>query len=200
MWSEPPTDNELAREAELRSSDQFFGMPLSQGAQMCRHNNTQESAHNIIRKVLPRPPNVTKLAEELNRGVPLEQTRAGAALGLGLEEEIRKLTEELKELQEDHAQAIRENNEKHQKMIEDMKRKAESDREILQAEIRSLKQGYQKHREDWSKVTSNLEQKYKEQLQAARKSEDQRMEDLKKAYDKALAEARSQPQNKCIII
>ncbi|KAH7334646.1 hypothetical protein B0J17DRAFT_577073 [Rhizoctonia solani] len=65
MWSDPPTQNQLKREEELRESDDFFGWPLSQGAQMARHTNTKESAHNIIRLLLPKQPTVTKLWKQL---------------------------------------------------------------------------------------------------------------------------------------
>ncbi|CAE6429240.1 unnamed protein product [Rhizoctonia solani] len=217
MWSEPPTENEVLRESELRESDQFFGMPLSHGAQMCRHNNTQESAHNIIRKVLPLPPNATALAEELVGGIPLDKTKAGKALGLGLEEEVRKLNDEIEGLREDHAQAIRENNEKHQKALAQMEQKAQADRRNLENQIASLSQGHKKQAEDWAKqlrecsasMTANAEEIarlnqarreqgafWAKQLKECSDSVVKTTDELRNRHDKAMMKAREDEENR----
>ncbi|CAE6458220.1 unnamed protein product [Rhizoctonia solani] len=220
MWSEPPTENELLRESELRESDQFFGMPLSQGAQMSRHNNTQESAHDIIRKVLPRPPGVTELAKELvDEGTSLDKTKAGTTLGLGLEDEVRKLNDELEGLREDHAQAVKENNERHRKALEEMEQKTQANCKKLEEEIATLRQGHKDQAADWANrlkecsesmaataasavanVTAELEKKHQQAMEAARIAEARGREQLTNAYNAALAEARrKRRRGPCII-
>ncbi|CUA74569.1 hypothetical protein RSOLAG22IIIB_11306 [Rhizoctonia solani] len=229
MWSDPPTEDEILREEELRYSDEFFGMPLAEGAQMARHDNTQESAHNIIRKLLPRSPTVPKISRQLvDEGLQLEKTSAGIALGHGLEDEIRKLNDEIIRLREDHAQATRENNERFKKTLEAQERRAQEKHQRLEQDIESLKQGHKRDEAAWeqhlgeytaamntsmSKTMAemlerldskheervdSLLRKHEQEIEGARRAEEARTELLKRAYDEALAEAR-ESRSKCII-
>ncbi|CAE6459426.1 unnamed protein product [Rhizoctonia solani] len=155
MWSDPPTEDEVLREDELRHSDEFFGAPLAEGAQMTRHGNTRESAHNIIRKLLPRLPTVPKISKQLvDEGLELEETSAGVALGHGLEDDIRNLNDELRRLREDYAKATRENNERFKKTIEAQERKAQEKHQRLEQEIESLKQGHKRDEAAWEQHLS----------------------------------------------
>ncbi|CAE6452183.1 unnamed protein product [Rhizoctonia solani] len=229
MWSNPPTEDEIMREDELRYSDEFFGMPLAEGAQMARHNNTQASAHDIVRKLLPRPPTVPKISRELvDEGLKLEETGAGTALGHGLEDELRKLNEEIRRLREDHAQATRENNERFKRTLEAQERKAQEKHQQLEQEIESLKEGHHRDEAAWERhlndysaamnasmantMTEMLERldtkhearvdsllrKHEQELEATRRAEEERTERLKRAYDEALAEAR-ESRSWCLI-
>ncbi|QRW25271.1 50S ribosome-binding GTPase [Rhizoctonia solani] len=93
MWSIHPTEDEILREAELR--DGVLGTPLAEGAQMARHTNTQESAHNIIRMLLGKDLMVTKIQRQLVvESLPLEKTDVGLVIGQDLEDNLRKRQEE----------------------------------------------------------------------------------------------------------
>ncbi|CUA73124.1 hypothetical protein RSOLAG22IIIB_10555 [Rhizoctonia solani] len=230
MWSDPPTEDEILRENELRYSDEFFGVPLSEGAQMARHDNTQESAHNIIRKLLPRSPTVPKISRQLvDEGLTLEETSAGTALGLGLEDEIRKLNDEIRQLREDHIQATRESNERFKRTLEAQERKAHEKHQRLEQQIESLKEGHKRDEAAWAKQMSDysstvnssfattmsemlerLDTRHEarmdsilrihaQELEAARRAEESRTEALKIAYDKALYEARESRSSGCIV-
>ncbi|CAE6423728.1 unnamed protein product [Rhizoctonia solani] len=229
MWSEPPTEDEILREDELRYSDEFFGAPLAEGAQMARHNNTQEAAHNIIRMILPRAPTVPKISKQLvDEGLTLEETSAGAALGHELENELRRLNDEVRQLREDHVKATRENNERFKRTLEAQERKAQEKHQRLEQEVESLKQGHKRDEVAWeqqlsdysaamsasmaSTMTETLERldskyearvdsllrKHDQELEAARRAEKTRTDTLKKAYDEALAEAREN-RSRCVI-
>ncbi|KEP51379.1 hypothetical protein V565_062630 [Rhizoctonia solani 123E] len=120
MWSEPMKEDEIHRENELRESDEFFGVPLAEGAQMARHQNTKESAHSIIRALLQRGTTVPQISRELvDRGLKLEETNAGAVLGSKLEEEMQELADEIRQLRSDHAQALQTANEMYERMLEE---------------------------------------------------------------------------------
>ncbi|KDN47848.1 hypothetical protein RSAG8_03268, partial [Rhizoctonia solani AG-8 WAC10335] len=230
MWSDPPTEDEILRENELRSSDEFFGAPLAEGAQMARHDNTQESAHDIFRKLLPRPPTVPKISKQLvDEGLTLEETSAGTALGLGLEDEIRKLNEEISQLREDHAQATSESNERFKRMLEAQERKAQEKHQKLEQQIESLKEGHQREEAAWAKQLSDysstvnstfattmsdmlerLDAKHEtrmdtilrthaQEIEAARRAEESRTQALKMAYDQALIGSREDGSWPCII-
>ncbi|CEL52561.1 hypothetical protein RSOLAG1IB_05766 [Rhizoctonia solani AG-1 IB] len=152
MWSDPPAEDEILRESELRDSDEFFGIPLAEGAQITRHTNTKESAHDVIRMLLPRSPTVPKISKELlDEGLKLEETCAGVALGHGLEEEIQKLNEQIKKLQEDHARAIAENSQRFEEQIKDQERKAQEKHRALEEQLQGLKEGHKQEEAAWAK-------------------------------------------------
>ncbi|CAE6413003.1 unnamed protein product [Rhizoctonia solani] len=168
MWSNPPTDHEIFRENELRDGIDLFAGPLILGAQMARHYNTQVSAHDIIRLLLPREPTMPKVAKEIkDENRKLEETAAGIALGHGLQDEIKKLNERIKTIQEEHARVIAEINTKfqnqlteqekvarqrHQSMenlLKEQERKVQEERESLLGQVKSLKEGHQEKEKDW---------------------------------------------------
>ncbi|CAE6418455.1 unnamed protein product [Rhizoctonia solani] len=199
MWSDPPTEDEVLREDELRHSDEFFGAPISEGAQMARHNNTQESAHNIIRQLLPRPPTVPKISKQLvDEGLTLEETSAGVVLGHGLEDEIRQLNEEIRRLREDHAQATRENNERFKKSLEAQERKAQEKHQKLEQDIESLKQGHKRDEAAWEQhlseysasVNASMSNTMAEMLERLDSKHEARVDSLLRKHEQELEAAR----------
>ncbi|KEP49821.1 50S ribosome-binding GTPase [Rhizoctonia solani 123E] len=199
MWSDPPTEDEVLREDELRQSDEFFGGPIAEGAQMARHYNTQESAHNIIRQLLPRPPTVPQLSKQLvDEGLTLEKTNAGVVLGHGLEDEIRQLNDEIRRLREDHAQATRDNNERFKKSLEAQERKAQEKHKKLEQDIESLKQGHKRDEAAWEQrlseysasVNASMGNTMTEMLERLDSKHEARVDSLLKKHEQELAFAR----------
>lgn len=199
MWSQPPTEDEILREDELRNSDEFFGAPLAEGAQMARHHNTQESAHDIIRKLLPRSPTVPQISKQLvDEGLTLEETSAGVALGHGLEDEIRKLNEEIRRLREDHDKATRENNERFKKTLEAQERKAQEKHQKLEQDIESLKQGHKQDEAAWRQhlsdysatMASSMASNMKEMVDRLDSKHEARVNSLLSKHEQELAAAR----------
>ncbi|CAE6388984.1 unnamed protein product [Rhizoctonia solani] len=195
MWSEPPTENEILRENELRNSDEFFGFPLSEGAQMVRHDNTQQSAHNIIRKLLRRAPTVPKISKQLvDQGLTLEQTSAGTSLGLGLEDEIRKLNEEIQQLRQDHAKATRDNNERFRKRLEEQERQAQEKHRYLEEQISALHEGHRQEEANWERhmndysaaVNASMATTMSEMLERLDSKHEARVDDLIKRHEQEL--------------
>ncbi|CAE7149787.1 unnamed protein product, partial [Rhizoctonia solani] len=148
--SNPPTEDEVLRENELRYSDEFFGAPLAEGAQMARHDNTQESAYNIIRALLQRGTTVPQISKELvDKGLKLEATSAGAILGKRQEEEMNRLAEEIRKLRNDHAQGLQRANEMYERMLEEQGW-AELERcQFLEWQIASLEQEHELDQIAW---------------------------------------------------
>ena len=56
FWSKEVTIEEQNRERQMQTDDRFFKLFLDDGAQMIRHDNTIESAHNIIRGICKNSP------------------------------------------------------------------------------------------------------------------------------------------------
>ncbi|KAJ1305960.1 hypothetical protein OPQ81_010675 [Rhizoctonia solani] len=87
------------------------GGALANGAQMVRHHNTRDSAHEIIRILLGKEPVITKLQRQLvDEKTPLEKTDAGLVIGEDLEDKLRKKHEEMDELNAEKEKALESNN------------------------------------------------------------------------------------------
>ena len=69
MWGNVSRDAGEVLENEL--SRKSFKPALDRGAQMVRHHNTAQSAHDIIRKIVVN----RSVASEIERGVPRETER-----------------------------------------------------------------------------------------------------------------------------
>lgn len=65
MWDEVGQEEAARREAELKSRDKFFKPALDNGARFCRHDDSQTSAHTIIRALLTNTPAPLRIQEEL---------------------------------------------------------------------------------------------------------------------------------------
>ena len=80
MWDLVDETTGFKREAELKSKDTFFKLPVTKGAAFQRHFNTQESAHAIIRGLLARKPVALRIEQEILSGKTVSQTAAGRIL------------------------------------------------------------------------------------------------------------------------
>ncbi|CAE6459439.1 unnamed protein product [Rhizoctonia solani] len=140
MWSEPPTEDETLREEELRNTDEFFGQPLANGAQMARHNNTPESALNIIRKILGRGQVVTKLQRQLvDDKIPLEETAVGLVIGKDLANDLLKQQKEMDELKAEKEKALGTNNQNWLSRLEAQEERTRIKKQQLVAQLQALK-------------------------------------------------------------
>jgi len=102
MWSEVSQEVGEAREAELASRDIFFKPVLDKGAQLVRHENTQESAEAIMHYLISNHPLALRIQRELvDQHMDISQTAAGEELNRELMEQIRRHREEMRALQED---------------------------------------------------------------------------------------------------
>ena len=131
MWSEVSLDIGEARENEL--SSEFFKSVLDNGAQMARHHDTIQSAHDIIRRIMENHPVVLQIQRELvDERKDIVNTAAGEAVNQELREQIKRHQVELDEVQEEMAQAL-------ERMDEQTKRELERDRRKLQERMEKIK-------------------------------------------------------------
>ncbi|KAF8756750.1 50S ribosome-binding GTPase [Rhizoctonia solani] len=104
---------------------EFFGTPLAEGAQMARHTNTQESAHNIIRMLLGKDLMVTKIQRQLvDESLPLEKTDVGLVIGQDLEDNLRKRQEEMSELMAQRQNALEANDQNWLRLLDSQEERA----------------------------------------------------------------------------
>ena len=171
MWGEVSLGVGEAREDEL--SSKFFKPVLDKGAQMSRHHNTVESAHDIIRKIAKNFPVALRIQRELvDEHKNIADTAAGEAVNRELNEQMERHQTELKSIQEEMVHALNEKDEearqeleeeknKLQEQLERIKRDSEgmasnytAERERMQAKMREMEQEAEKERE-WVEAEYN---------------------------------------------
>ena len=100
MWGEVGQAKGEMREAELKNK--FFKPALDKGAQMLRHGNTVESAHNILRHIIQNHPLPLKIQRELvDEKKDIGETAAAQEVESQIHELIQKHQTEMKQLQEE---------------------------------------------------------------------------------------------------
>ena len=65
MWGEVEREMGEAREAELAGKDKFFKPALDKGALMLRHENTRDSAYNILKQIIQNHPIPLQIQREI---------------------------------------------------------------------------------------------------------------------------------------
>ncbi|KEP49820.1 50S ribosome-binding GTPase [Rhizoctonia solani 123E] len=154
MWSEPPTEDEVLREEELRNTSEFFGEPLVHGAQVAPHNNTPQSAFNIIRKVLGRGRVVTRLQRQLvDDKMPLEETDVGLVIGKDLEDDLQKQQKEMDELKAEKEKASAANNQEWLRRLETHEERTRIKEQQLVAQLQVLRGNQAKQLDTTSQQT-----------------------------------------------
>ena len=147
MWGRVTPQQGAAREQQLK--DEHFQAAIGKGAQICRHNNTPESARKILRKILENQPVVLKIQHELiDEGKDIGETGAGAELNRELRELAEKHRKEMKELEEN--------------MVKAMEAKDEESREELEGEKRRMIGRMEKLQKDSAEMQSKFDQARRE--------------------------------------
>jgi len=99
MWGKVAPEVGTAREQEL--ADSFFKSALEKGARFLRHDDTIESAHEVIRTVLANQRVTLQIQEEMGEDrKKVSETTAGRELRRELDEHAEKRLTQLRELQE----------------------------------------------------------------------------------------------------
>ena len=99
MWGKAPVDVGEAREKQLTTN--FFRPALDKGAQLARHNNTVQSAHDIIRHIMKYQPIALQIQRELvDERKHIVGTSACKAVNKERNEQLRRHQVELKAIKE----------------------------------------------------------------------------------------------------
>jgi len=124
MWSEVAHDVGEAREGELTSN--FLKPALDKGAQMARHHNTEQSAHDVIRRIMNNHPVVLQIQRELvDEHKDVAKTAAGEVINEELAEAETRRVADLKKAQEEMARALRVQEEEARRRVQEEARKRE---------------------------------------------------------------------------
>jgi hypothetical protein len=170
MWSDPPTEDEILREAQLKN--EFFKSALDSGAQMMRRPELgMESAHHILRTLLPMKSKTLELQDDLvNRGMKLQDTAAGKLVEVELRSKLDKQETEIRELKDEIAIALRESDAKVKRQLEQYRAKKENEMSLLRQQLVSLGMEVEEGKRFWESQFDDIRAK---RAQAMRLAEEQ---------------------------
>jgi len=124
MWGDVLHNIGEAREQELTSV--FLKPALEKGAQMVRHHNTEQSAHDVIRHIMNNHPVVLQIQRELvDEHRDIASTAAGEAINTELTEEAKQHEVALNVMREEMMRALGEKREEARQVLEEERRKLE---------------------------------------------------------------------------
>lgn len=191
MWGRVTPQQGAAREQQLR--EEHFKAATDKGAQLCRHNNTVESARAILRKILQNQPFVLKIQRELiDEGKEIGDTGAGAELNREIHELEEKHRREMRELEESMLKAIEDKDEESRGELEEEKRRMEERMEQLQKDAAEMQFKFeQARREMEERINARFEAQVL-RIQAAYEAEIQKYEDRVKELERDGRENASQ--------
>jgi hypothetical protein len=140
MWDKVPEEEGAKRERELIETRDFWGWMVQKGSSCRRHNNTEDSARDIVSFLSGHEDSITTdLQRQLvDENKSLDETAAGIGLQSELLKEKTKWAQEKKEIEEQMQVAIQEHNREAEEIMREerdrytrMLKKVEDDRGAL---------------------------------------------------------------------
>ena len=170
MWGRVTPQQGRDREQQLK--DNYFQAAIAKGAQLCRHNNTPESARAILRKILQNKPVALRIQRELiDEQKDIGQTRAGAELNREIYEIIEEHKKEIRGLEETMRKAIEEKDEETQQELDEERRKMQEVVMKLQKESKEMVSRFEESRHEMEerinavlRVQVGVHEEYEEEL------------------------------------
>ena len=177
MWGEVSRDIGEAREDELTSD--FFKPVLDKGAQMARHHNTAQSAHDIIWRIMKNRPVALQIQRELvDEHKDIVDTAAGGVINQELKEQIRKHQVELRMVQEEMMQAMKERDEEARQELEEESRKLQEEMERIKKDSEGMASNYAEEKERMETRMKQMEREAKRERERTEVEYNRQMADL----------------------
>lgn len=149
-WADVPLETGLKREEQLRSQDNLFRPAIENGATLLRHDNTIQSAYDILEQLVRRQPVPLRIQMELvDEKKDISETAAGAELHRQLEEQAEKFEREIEELRREMNDALR---------LKDFR---------METEIREAKEQFEVKLKQVAESRDKLSQLYAQEKQAS---------------------------------
>jgi hypothetical protein len=133
MWEEVPHDVGKARERELTSISPKPA--LDKGAQMVRHHNTEQSAHDVIRRIMNNRTLVLQIQRELvDERKDITHTAAGESVNVELTEETKRHEAAFNLVREEMMRTLQEKHEEARRVSEEETRSLQEESEEIYLE------------------------------------------------------------------
>ena len=177
MWGEVPPHAGEARESELSSN--FFKPALDKGAQMVRHQNTAQSAHDIIRMIGRNRPVALQIQRELvDERKNIVDTAAGEAVNEELNRQIRRHQDELKMVREEMMRALKDKDEETRQELEEETKKLQEQMEKIKRDSEGMAANYGTEKERMEAKMRRMEQDARMGRQRAEAEYNRQLADL----------------------
>ena len=177
MWGEVTREVGESRERELTTN--FFKPVLDKGAQLARHHNTTQSAHDIIRCIMKNRPLTLQIQRELvDEHKDIIDTAAGEAVNKELNEQIRRHQAELKSIQEDMMKALKEKDEETRQELEEETRKLQEQMNKVRLDSEGMASNYQEEKRRMEESMRQMQEQARIEREQAEAAYRKQMDDL----------------------
>ena len=177
MWGTVPLDVGEAREMEL--IHRFFKPALDKGAQMTRHQGTEQSAHDIVRMIMKNRPVVLQIQRELvDERKDIINTAAGEAVNEELNRQSRRHEDELKAAKDQMMQALKEKDEQVRQEMEEETRRLQEQIEKIKRESEGMASSYSEEKERMKGKLKEMQQEAKKERERVEAEYSQLIADL----------------------
>jgi len=184
MWGEVSKDVGEAREKELITN--FFKPVLDKGAQLDRHRNTAQSAHDIIRRIMRNRPITLQIQRELvDEKKNIIDTAAGEAVNKELNEQMRRHQAELKAVQEDMMKALKEKDEETRQELEEETRKLQEQMNKVKVDSEGMASNYDAEKKRMEEEMRRMQEEARQERARAEEAYRQQMDALNKRLEES---------------
>ena len=160
MWGRVALQEGEDREQQLKN--EYFKAAIEKGAQLCRHDNTPESARAILRMILKNTPAVLRVQHELieeRKGI--EQTEAGEELNREICMVLVKHQKDIDGLEKGMQEAIEDDDQETQEELEEEKKRLQEEMRELRKTMKEMKSTFEEARRE---MEERMNAGFKEQL------------------------------------
>ena len=156
MWGKVTQDVGGARERELSSN--FFKAALDKGAQLARHQNTAQSSHDIIRRIMRNNPTAFRIQRELvDEGRNITDTSAGEVVSEEINELIKRHKAEMRVLREELRNALENRDEGARAELEEATSGLRREIQRLKTESETMTARYEEERQRVEQVMEQMQ-------------------------------------------
>ena len=182
MWGDVEQDVGESREKELTTN--FFKPVLDKGAQLTRHLNTIQSAHDIVRRIMKNQPVVLQIQHELvDKHMDIIDTAAGEVVNRELNEQIRRHQAELKSVQEDMIRALKEKDDETRQELEAETQKLQEQMNKMKMDSEGMASNYQEEKRRMEETMRRMEEEARQAREQSAAAYKQQMDDLNRRLE-----------------
>ena len=193
MWGEVSQEDGEEREEELITN--FFKPVLDKRAQIARHHNTVESAHDIIRHIIRNRPAALQIQRELvDEGKDIGDTAAGEAVNKELNEQIRRHRAELKTIKEEMEKAMKDKDEETRRELEEETRKLQDHIDRTRGDLATMTSRYDEEKRRTEDNIRRVQEEARREMEQAQAEHRQQMEYLNRLLESSAGASAAERQ------
>ena len=161
MWGKVAHDVGEAREREL--VNKHFKAAFDKGAQLARHDNTAQSSHDIVRRIMENDPTAFQIQREIvEEGRSIDNTAAGEVVSEQMNKLIKHHEAEMEFLREELRRALDSRDELTRAELDGATRELQEQMEKMKAESEAM---VSRFNEEKRKVDEMIDQMRREDRQ-----------------------------------